>query len=106
MPPVAVPLPTWVPSLKTLTVLPASAVPAKVGAVTLVRLSVLELPLSLAAVKSGTPGAPGAVVSIVMLKAAEAALVLPAASVALAVMLYVPAARELLVIDQFPLASC
>src|SRR5437870_1678345 len=87
------PLRTWTPSLKILTLLPASAVPVKVGVVTLVMLSVLELPLSLAAARSGAEGAAGAVVSMVTLSAAEAAEMLPAASVAVAVMLCVPAAR-------------
>ena len=53
VPPVATPVPiTVVPSNKV-TVLPASAVPVKVGVVTLVMLSVLDMPLSDAAVRSG-----------------------------------------------------
>ena len=43
--------------------LPASAVPVKVGVVTLVRLSALELPLSLASARLGTDGTGGAVKS-------------------------------------------
>ena len=83
----ATPVPiTVVPSSKV-TVLPASAVPVKVGVVTLVMLSVLDVPLSDAATRSGRVGAAGAVVSMVTDKAADAALTLPAASVALAVML-------------------
>jgi hypothetical protein len=50
-------------------------------------LSVFEDPESLAAVMSGVDGAAGAVLSIVMLKAPEAAETFPAASVAVAVML-------------------
>ena len=51
------------PSTRISTVLPASAVPVKVGAVTLVMLSVLDNPVSLAAIKSGVEGTGGAVVS-------------------------------------------
>ena len=76
-----------VPPRKASTVLLASAVPVNAGVVTLVILSVLEEPLSVAAVKSGADGALGAVASIVILNALEATLVFPAASVALAVML-------------------
>ena len=65
--------------------LPASAVPVKVGVLSLVILSVLEVPLSLAATRSGTDGAAGAVVSMVMLNALDAALRFPAASIAFAV---------------------
>ena len=54
----------------------------------MVMLSVLELPLSLAAAMSGVVGAVlGGVVSMVMLRAPEADETLPAGSVALAVML-------------------
>ena len=81
------------------TVLLASAVPVNVGVLTLVRLSVLEVPLSLAASRSGVDGAAGAVVSIVMLKAPEAAETFPAASVAVAVMLWVPAVRVLVAME-------
>jgi len=44
-------------------VLPASAVPVKVGVVSAVRLSVLEKPRSLAEARSGVEGAGGASVS-------------------------------------------
>ena len=87
MPPVAVPLASAVVPSKRVTVLPASAVPVNVGVLTLVTLSVLEVPLSLAAVRSGAEGAAGAVVSMVMLRAAEATERLPAASAAVAVTL-------------------
>jgi hypothetical protein len=83
----AVPLPTCVFPSKIVTVLPASAVPVNVGVVLLVILSVLDDPLSLAAVRSGVEGAAGAVVSIVMVNALEATETFPAASVALAVIL-------------------
>src|SRR5437588_4815005 len=85
-------VPTLVAPANRSTVLPASAVPAKVGVVTLVTLSVLELPLSLAAARSGADGAAGALASAVTPRAAERALTVPAASVAVAVMLCVPAA--------------
>ena len=68
--------------------LPASALPEKVGAVTLVMLSVLDIPVSDAVARSRFVGAAGAVVSMVTDNAADAALTLPAASVALAVMLW------------------
>ena len=79
-----------VPPRKTSTVLLASAVPVNAGVVLLVTLSVLELPVSLAAAKSGVEGAVGAPVSIVTPKFDEALLTLPAASVAVAVNVCVP----------------
>src|SRR2546421_481562 len=63
--PSAAPVPTGLLSLNSLTVLLASAVPLKVGVVALVILSVLEVPVSEAAIRSGVDGALGAVVSIV-----------------------------------------
>ena len=94
--PSAVVVPSTVLPSSNTTALLASAVPEKVGVVTLVLLSVLELPLSLVAAMSGVVGAVlGGVLSMVMLSAAEADETLPAASVALAVMLCVPAVRVL-----------
>ena len=78
------------PSLKIVSVPPISAVPTKVGAVSLVRLSVVDEPVSVVAARSGADGADGAVVSIDTDRPAVLALTLPAASVALAVMLCVP----------------
>ena len=52
----AVVLPRELPSAKTSTLLPASAVPVKVGVESLVKLSVSELPVSEAATKSGVDG--------------------------------------------------
>src|SRR5919108_490970 len=95
--PSAVAVPTLVAPANRSTVLPASAVPVNVGVVTLVRLSVLEVPLSLAAARSGADGAAGAAVSTVTLRAVEAAETLPAASVAVAVTLCGPAARAAVV---------
>ncbi len=66
-------VPLLTPSTKISTVLLASVVPVKLGVVSLVMLSVLEVPVSLPAVRSGVPGAAGAVVSIVRFKAEEAA---------------------------------
>ncbi|MNV79381.1 hypothetical protein D3C71_1729310 [compost metagenome] len=62
VPPVAIPVPSkLVPSVSySLTVEPASAVPVKVGVALLVRLSELELPVSVPAVRSGLVGALGA----------------------------------------------
>ena len=59
----------------------------------LVTLSVLDGPLSAAAIRSGVDGATGAMVSIVADSADDAALTFPATSVAAAVMLCVPAER-------------
>ena len=70
---------------------PASPVPVNVGVVSLVTLSVSELPVSLEAARSGVDGASGAVVSIVTLKLLELPLLFPAASVAVAVNVCVPA---------------
>ncbi len=71
--PSAVVVPSLTPSMKTSTVLLASAVPVSVGVVSLVMLSVLEEPVSLPAARSGVPGAAGAVVSIVHESVASAA---------------------------------
>ena len=102
MPPVATPDPTATPSLKIVTVMPACAVPLNVGVVTLVMLSVLDAPLSEAAIRSGADGALGGVVSIVIDNAVDARLTFPAASVAFTVMLCTPCARVELVIVQLP----
>src|SRR5947207_2805339 len=89
--PSAVVVPRDVPPRNSSTVLLASAVPVKVGALMLVLLSVDEIPLSLAVVMSGVETA-GAVVSIVMVKPGEAAEAFPAASVAVAAMVCGPCA--------------
>ena len=60
--------------------LPASAVPVKVGVVSLVVLSVFDEPLSVPAVMSGALGALGAVVSMVT-DSADDAVDVPLASV-------------------------
>ena len=99
MPPAATPEPTATPSLRMVTVLPASAVPLNVAAATFVMLSVLEEPESDAAARSGVLGAVGARVSMVTERLDAAALVLPAVSVAVAVMLCVPAASAEVVIE-------
>ena len=57
---VAMPVPTCVAPSNRVIVLPASAVPVKVGLVTLVMLSVLDTPLSEATTRSGAVGAAGA----------------------------------------------
>src|SRR5690349_13130479 len=59
-PAVATPLPTTTPSDRIDTVAPASAVPLKVGVLTLVMLSVLLVPASLELVMSGVEGTFGA----------------------------------------------
>ncbi len=69
-----------------MTVLFASAAPLKVGVVTLVMLSVDELPLSEAAMRSGVEGAAGATVSTITLSCDAVGFgpAFPFASVALA----------------------
>ena len=59
------------PSATSSTELWASAVPVKLGVVSAVRLSELELPLSELGVRSGVEGAAGAVVSTVIVRAGE-----------------------------------
>ena len=71
-PAVAMPVPTAVGPSYRVTVLPASAVPVKVGLVTLVMLSVSDTPVSDAASRSGADGAAGAMVSMVTARAADA----------------------------------
>ena len=67
---------------KSSTVLSASASPVRVGVVSVVILSVLELPVSETAERSGVDGADGDAASMVISKALEALEVLPAASFA------------------------
>ena len=56
---VAMPVPITVVPSNRVTVLPASAVPVKVGVVTLVMLSVLDVPLSDAVASPGLSGRQG-----------------------------------------------
>ncbi len=89
----------------TATVELASAVPLNVGVLSLVILSVLDKPESEPAARSGVDGAAGAEVSIVIESPEEAELVFPAASVAVAVIVWVPDVIEPEVNNQFPLPS-
>ena len=98
---VAVPTAPSISEVNTIS-LPASAVPEIVGVVLLVRSSSSALPVSLAASRSGVPGAAGAVVSMVTASAAEATLMLSIESVAVAVRSCVPSASALAVMVQFP----
>ena len=82
--PSATPVPSIVAPSNKVTVAPGSDVPLNLGVVSSVMLSLLELPVSLAGSKSGTETV-GGVVSIVTCSAAEV-VELPAASLALAVM--------------------
>ncbi len=93
-----------VPSVSySLTVAPASApLPVTVGVVALVRLSVLLVPVSDPLARSAAPEAVGVVVSIVTVKPADPALVLPAASVTLVVKVWSPALSVLDVMLQLP----
>ena len=61
---VTVTVPTTVEPSRMVTTLFVSVVPTNAGVVFVVRLSVLELPLSLAAIKSGVEGATGAFLSM------------------------------------------
>ena len=101
VPPTAVVLPTTVVPSSNSTVDPASAEPEKVGVLTLVILSVVDEPLSLAAAKSGVVMV-GLVTSIVTVNAADAVPMFPAASLARAVMVCGPPASVLEVMVQFP----
>ena len=86
-----------------MTVAPASTLlPVSVGVVTLVLLSVLLLPESDALARSGALGAEGAVVSIVTVRPVDAAPVLPAASVTLALSVCAPSVSALVVMLQLP----
>ena len=104
--PSAVALPT-VPAteLPSVTVLPASAVPVNVGVLSLVTLSVLELPESDPLARSGAAGVAGTDASIATANAEDALETLPAASVAIAVMLWVVSLSKPAVNDQLPLPS-
>src|SRR4249919_3242612 len=105
-PPVATPLPsTVVPSVSySVTVLPASAVPA------IVSVASFEEPLSATVPVTGSTssvtdviaGAAGAVASMVTWYAVEAAPWLPAVSVALAVMVWLPWPSAVVVIENAP----
>jgi hypothetical protein len=98
----AVALPIWVEPANSLTVLPASAVPLNVGVVSVVTLSVLDEPVSDAAVRSGVDGA-ATLVSMMTESTGDGALVvLP--DVAVAVMLSVPWPRVTVTV-QLPLES-
>ncbi len=78
----AVPDPTALPSEYTVTVAPASAVPVMVGVVTRVMLSVFEIPVSEAAIRSGVDGAAGPVVSMTTQPDAGEVVTWPTLSVA------------------------
>ena len=88
-------VPVAVTPLSKVTVAPLSAVPVKVAVVSLVIPSVVEMPVSLAAVSAGVEGATGAVVSMVMVTLPDTGPRLPATSVAVAFSVWVPAPRVL-----------
>src|SRR5574343_1241872 len=89
---------TCTPSTSSTGVLPAGTVPIlKSGVASLVRLAVLLVPLSVAAVMSGAlVGAAGAVVSMVTGSAVLAGLVLPAVSTVWMAMSCVPSGSGVL----------
>ena len=80
-----VPVPRTVDPSRIVTVAPVSHVMSKVGVALFVKLSVLDVPESEPACKSGIPGVAGAEVSIVTAKLELAALSFPAESVWVAV---------------------
>ena len=84
--------------------LPASAVPCSVGVASSVMRSVAELPVS-GVIVAAITGAAGATVSMVSDSAVEATDTLPAISVALAVMLWMPSGSELVATLQLPLTA-
>ena len=86
----AIPVPMAVVPSNRVTVLPTSAEPEKIGVAILVRLSVSDAPVSDAANRSGAVGAVGATVSITTGKGVVVTPTLPATSITLAVMLWVP----------------
>ena len=90
----AVAVPRDVSPSNTSTLLPASAVPLRVGVLSFVILSLLLTPLSLSSIKS-IVGFSGAVVSIVTVRDSELSLLFPARSVALAVSVCSPSLRAL-----------
>jgi hypothetical protein len=85
-----VPVPSVVDPESTVTVSPVSQETVKVGVLSLVMSSVLEEPVSDPEVKSGVPVAAGADVSMVIESPVEATDVLPAGSVCLAVIEWLP----------------
>src|SRR4051812_17815563 len=94
-----------VPS-NSVTVVPFSAVPVKVGVWFLVMLSVLELPVSEASVMSGADGAAGGVTSMVTDSAADGAeTTLLAMSVAVAGIAWTPLVSALTVTKYLPCGS-
>jgi len=68
-------------------VLFASAVPVKVGVLLFVKLSTLDIPVSVSSIMSGVEGAAGSAISIDIARAEDTGLILPAAFVAVAVIL-------------------
>ena len=74
-----------VPSRKIRTVLDTSPVPRNCGITMLVKLSVSDSPRSALAIKSGTDGVSGAVVSMVTLRVKDSSLELAATSAAVAI---------------------
>ncbi len=93
VPPTQVPDPTEVTLSNKVTVAPVSQVMVKSGVVSLVMLSVEELPESVAAVMSGVPGA-ASVVSMVTDKEGEAAERFPATSANLVVIRKTPSGER------------
>ena len=77
----------------------SDATNVNVGVLSFVTRSLEEVPLSLAAVRTGADGAVGAVVSTVMVVPAEAGPMFPATSVAVAVSVCAPSESVLEVIE-------
>jgi hypothetical protein len=75
------------------TVSPSVQTPVNSGVVFDVMLSLLDVPVSVAALMSGAPSVPGACVSMVMVKAGDALPVLSARSVAVTLMVWSPSSN-------------
>jgi hypothetical protein len=93
VPPTQRPVPAVTASIFSVTVVPVVHAIVNAGVVTEVRLSVFDVPLSVAAVRSGAMvGASGAVVSIVTVSAGDGAEVFPAGSISVNVIERAPSA--------------
>ncbi len=92
-------IPTWVAASYRVTIVLVSLVPVMTGVVTFVMPSVLEAPVSLAALALGTEGATGATVSTVTRIDADAGPRLPATSVFLVVSVWTASVSALEVIE-------
>ena len=101
----ALPVPICSTPSNRMTVAFASAVPMNTGVAIRVRSSVLDTPVSDVGAMFATLGDAGAVVSTTTVRTADGGPVLPAISVSLAVIPWLPAARAFDATTHFPSAS-